>query len=161
MVVHKVDLAQFPLTVHWYKSLPQSMSEIPVVTHTLKPHRRLLSLSEWSLGLSQSLTCCVSSASVRLFAVYGWQQGSGITSATRKVPCFSLSLDLDLRCLLCAHLDIQMTRVIPFSCSIALNAVAICAPWQKPQSFLFILISTNILAMYEGCNIKEICSRRT
>lgn len=51
---------------------------------------------------------------LRLCPVPRGQRSSDITSATRKVSSVSLSLDVELRCLLRAHIDIQTNQVIPF-----------------------------------------------
>lgn len=104
--------------MHWYESLPLS---VPVVTHT-----------------KQALTCRSSSGFFTLFGLCQCQQKSDITSATRKVPCVSPPLDTDLRCSLCAHLDIQMIQVIPFPFyrnSILPTAVVIRCSWQSLNHF--------------------------
>lgn len=121
--------------MHWYKSLPQSMS-VPILTHMLNSHCRLLSLHESGFGLRVWLAVSSPALSDCLQQNHG-QESLDIWSATRKVPRVSLSLDMDLRCLLCAHLDIQM-KVISFpfnTCSFLFSAVVICALWQSLNHF--------------------------
>lgn len=65
-----------------------------------------------------------------------FSSGSDITAAT-KIPCVSHSVRMDLRCFLHPHLDMPITRVIPFSsCSILLNAVSFVL-FDKASAFSF------------------------
>lgn len=98
-----------------------------VITHTLQAFvslwiRPQVSLSR--LDLLLLLWFCKSVCS----ALWLTEFRHYITSQSGTI-CGSLSLEMDLRCLLCAHFDIHANQAFPFPfypCYIFLNAVVFC-----------------------------------